>query len=154
VQGGHDYFRFVEGTCRIALCLSSLSLSVLSTAFRIWTSLQKLYSNCFWSVISVGEIEEKVNTIQPPAPPFLYFSHLQSPWTHFKKKKYWANSQLHYTRTRTRVRKQHFFISLSLSLSLLVSALSLNSLSMVANLFSFTLNHKHSDGFKIYWFNE
>jgi len=28
VQGGQDYFRFVEGTCIIALCLSSLSLSV------------------------------------------------------------------------------------------------------------------------------
>jgi len=27
VQGGQDYFRFVEGTCIIALCLSSLSLS-------------------------------------------------------------------------------------------------------------------------------
>jgi len=26
VQGGQDYFRFVEGTCIIALCLSSLSL--------------------------------------------------------------------------------------------------------------------------------
>jgi len=26
VQGGHDYFRFVEGTCIIVLCLSSLSL--------------------------------------------------------------------------------------------------------------------------------
>jgi len=41
VQGGHDYFRFVEGTCIIALCLSSLSLSlslslsVLSAAFSI-----------------------------------------------------------------------------------------------------------------------
>ena len=28
VQGGQDYFRFVEGTCIISLCLSSLSLSV------------------------------------------------------------------------------------------------------------------------------
>jgi len=28
VQGGQDYFRFVEGTCIIALCLSSLSLSL------------------------------------------------------------------------------------------------------------------------------
>jgi len=39
VQGGHDYFRFVEGTCIIALCLSSLSLSLslslfLTAAFR------------------------------------------------------------------------------------------------------------------------
>jgi len=28
VQGGQDYFRFVEGTYIIALCLSSLSLSL------------------------------------------------------------------------------------------------------------------------------
>jgi len=28
VQGGQNYFRFVEGTCIIALCLSSLSLSL------------------------------------------------------------------------------------------------------------------------------
>jgi len=28
VQGGQDYFRFVEGTCIIALCLSSLFLSL------------------------------------------------------------------------------------------------------------------------------
>ena len=33
VQGGQDYFQFVEGTCIIALCLSSLSL-FLSAAFR------------------------------------------------------------------------------------------------------------------------
>jgi len=42
VQGGHDYFQFVEGTCIIALCLLSLSLSLsiyiyiyLSVAFSI-----------------------------------------------------------------------------------------------------------------------
>jgi len=64
VQGGHDYFRFVEGTCIIALCLSSLSL-FYPLHFSIWTSLQKLYSNCFWPVTSVGEKEEKTNTIQP-----------------------------------------------------------------------------------------
>jgi len=46
--------------------VSFFSLSVLSAAFRIWTSLQKLNSICFWSVISVGENEEKANTIQPP----------------------------------------------------------------------------------------
>jgi len=75
VQGGHDYFRFVEGTCIIALCLSalSLSLSVLSAAFRFWTSLQKLSSICFWIVTSVGENEEKANTIQPPLPPSCIF---------------------------------------------------------------------------------
>ena len=28
VQGAQDYFRFVEGTCIIALCLSSLSLTL------------------------------------------------------------------------------------------------------------------------------
>ena len=72
VQGGQNYFRFVEGTCIIALCLSSLS--VLSATFRFWLSLQKLNSICFWTVTSVGENEEKVNTIQPP---FLCFFHLQ-----------------------------------------------------------------------------
>jgi len=55
--------------------LFSLSL-FLSAAFRIWTSLQKLYSNCFWLVNSVGE---KENTIQPP---FLCFSHLHF-WLYF-----------------------------------------------------------------------
>ena len=41
VKGGQDYFRFVEGTCIITLCLSSLSLSlslslsVLSAAFSL-----------------------------------------------------------------------------------------------------------------------
>ena len=74
VQGGQDYFRFVEGTCIIALCLSSLSLCLFA-AFRFWLSLQKLNSICFWTVTSIGENEEKVNTIQAP---FLCFSHLQS----------------------------------------------------------------------------
>ena len=59
VQGGQAYFWFVEGTCIMSLCLSSLSLSlslslsmcvcvcVLSAAFRFWFSLQKLNSICF-----------------------------------------------------------------------------------------------------------
>ena len=74
VQGGHNYFWFVKGTCIIVLCLSSLS--VLSAAFRFWLSLQKLNSICFWTVTSVGENEEKTNTIQP-LPSFLCLSHLQ-----------------------------------------------------------------------------
>jgi len=73
VQGGQDYFRFVEGTCIIVLCLSSLSL-FLSATFRFWLSHQKLNSICFWLVTSVGENEEKENTIKPP---FVCFSHLQ-----------------------------------------------------------------------------
>jgi len=74
VQGGQDYFRFVEGTCIIVLCHSSLSLSVLSAAFRFWLSLQKLNSICFWSVTSVRENEEKVNTIQPPPPSCVFLT--------------------------------------------------------------------------------
>jgi len=36
VQGGQDYFRFVEGTCIFALCLSSLSLTqFLSAAYLV-----------------------------------------------------------------------------------------------------------------------
>jgi len=77
VQRGQDYFRFVEGTCIIALCLSSLSLSlslsVLSAAFS------------FWTVTSVGENEEKANTIQPPP---VFFS--PSPW--FPTKNPWKQS--------------------------------------------------------------
>jgi hypothetical protein len=42
VQGGHDYFRFVEGTCIIALCLSSSLSMFLSATFRFCLSLQKL----------------------------------------------------------------------------------------------------------------
>jgi len=72
VQGGHDYFRFVEGTCIIVLCLFSLSLWLFATC-SLWLSLQKLNSICFWTVTTVGENEEKANTIQPP---FLCFSHL------------------------------------------------------------------------------
>ena len=45
VQGGQDYFRFVEGTCIIALCLASLSLSVFirCTQILIITSKAELY---------------------------------------------------------------------------------------------------------------
>jgi len=35
VQGGQDYFRFVEGTCIIALCLSSLSLTLFLSAAHL-----------------------------------------------------------------------------------------------------------------------
>ena len=55
------------------MCLSSLSL-FLSATFRFWLSHQKLNSICFWLVTSVGENEEKENTIKPP---FVCFSHLQ-----------------------------------------------------------------------------
>jgi len=73
VQGGHDYFRFVEGTCITALCLSSFSLSLfypLQLVLNI-TSEVELYLLLI-SVFSLGENEEKENTIQPP----LCFSHL------------------------------------------------------------------------------
>jgi len=74
VQGGHDYFRFVEGTCIIVLCsFSSLSLS-LSLSLSVFircnlvlniTSEEELYLLLI-SVFSLGEIEEKANTIQSP----------------------------------------------------------------------------------------
>jgi len=35
VQGGHDYFRFVEGTCIIACVLSLSILLLLSAALRL-----------------------------------------------------------------------------------------------------------------------
>jgi hypothetical protein len=43
VQGGLDYFRIVEGTSIIALCLSSSLSLFYSAAFRFCLSLQKLY---------------------------------------------------------------------------------------------------------------
>ena len=46
----------------------------LSAAFRFWLSHQKLKSICFWLLTSVGENEEKANTIQtPPSCVFLTF---------------------------------------------------------------------------------
>ena len=47
VQGGQDYFRFVEGTCIIALCHSSLYLSLflsLSLALSLSLSLSLSFS--------------------------------------------------------------------------------------------------------------
>jgi len=60
VQGGQDYFRFVEGTCIIALCLSSFSLSVLSVAISHEHHFKRveLYLLLI-SVFSLGENEEK-----------------------------------------------------------------------------------------------
>ena len=79
MQGGHDYFRFFgRNLYNCFVSFFSLSFSVLSAAFRFWLSLQKLNSICFWSVTSVGENKEKVNTIQPPPPfscVFLTFKH-------------------------------------------------------------------------------
>jgi hypothetical protein len=74
VQGGHDYFRFVEGTCIIALCLSSFSLSVFNHCKLVLNiTLEAELYLLLISVFSLGENEEKANTIQPP---FLCFSHL------------------------------------------------------------------------------
>jgi len=40
VQGGHDYFRFVEGTCIIVCVLSFSVLLPLSAALRLWTQVR------------------------------------------------------------------------------------------------------------------
>jgi hypothetical protein len=71
MQGGQDYFRFVEGTCIIALCLSSFSLSVVIRCILVlnFTS-ESVLTLLLISVFSLGENEEKANTIQPP---FLVF---------------------------------------------------------------------------------
>ena len=77
VQGGQDYFWFVEGTCIIALCLSSLSLLLCFYPLHIKSLLttseahSQLLLNCDIS----RRNEEKANTSQPP---FLCFSHLQT----------------------------------------------------------------------------
>jgi hypothetical protein len=64
VQGGQDYFRFVEGTYIIALCLSSLSLFYLLHLVMNITSEVEFYLPLI-SSFSLGENEEKANTIQP-----------------------------------------------------------------------------------------
>jgi len=40
VQGGQDYFRFVEGTCKIACILYFSVLLPLSAALRLWTQVR------------------------------------------------------------------------------------------------------------------
>jgi len=77
VQGGQNYFRFVEGTCIIALCLSSsLSYSVfIRCTLSLWSLLQKLIVSCFWTGTSVGETKKKLTQFNLP---FLCFSHLHS----------------------------------------------------------------------------
>jgi len=67
VQGGHDYFRFVKGTCIIALCLSSLSLTLffIRCTLSLWSLLQKLIISCFWTVTSVGETKKKKTQFNP-----------------------------------------------------------------------------------------
>ena len=62
VQGGQDYCRFVEGTCIIAWCLSSLSLNSVFIRYILshWSLLQKLIDSYFWTVTSVGETKKKL----------------------------------------------------------------------------------------------
>ena len=76
VQGGHEYFRFVEGTCIIALCLSSLSLSYcvfIRCTLSLWSLLQKLIVICSRTVTSVGESKKKLTQFNPPSCVFLTF---------------------------------------------------------------------------------
>jgi len=80
VQGGQDYFRFVEGTCIIALCLSSLSLSLCFYPLHIKSLITTSEADCHLLLncdISRSN-KEKANTIQPPllvffSPSCLYF---------------------------------------------------------------------------------
>jgi hypothetical protein len=72
VQGGLDYFRIVEGTSIIALCLSSLSHSLFySAAFRFCLSLQKLFHLA--SDQCVQFIGEKKNFSKHNSTPLLVF---------------------------------------------------------------------------------
>jgi len=77
---GQDYFRIVEGTCIIALCLSLLSFYLYSIrCIGLWTLFQNLNFNRFWTLNLVYK-EEKVKTIQLP---FLCFSHLHASLGHY-----------------------------------------------------------------------
>jgi hypothetical protein len=74
VQGGQYYFWFVEGTCIIVLYLSSLSLSVFIRCILVLNiTSEAILTLLLTSVFSLGENEEKANTIQPR---FLCFSNL------------------------------------------------------------------------------
>jgi len=78
VQRGQDYFRFVEGTRIIALCLSSLSLLLCFYPLHIKSLItnseatSKLLLNYDISMRN----EEKTNTIQPPL--LVFFSPSQT----------------------------------------------------------------------------
>jgi len=76
VQGVHEYFRIVEGTCIIVLCLSLLSISLLYPLHKTLNFVQdsELYQTLNTG-LSFKNKEEKDNTIQPPV---LCFSHLQT----------------------------------------------------------------------------
>ena len=74
VQGGQDYFRFVEGTCLIACVLSFSVLLHLSAALRLWTISDSEPGNS-----SSERKEEKfLKTQFNPPPPSCGFSHLQN----------------------------------------------------------------------------
>ena len=72
VQEGQDYFRFVEGTCIIALCLSSLSDFIRCILVLNITS--EAVPNCFWSVcFNLEKTKKKLTQFNPPS---CVFSHL------------------------------------------------------------------------------
>ena len=78
VQRGHDYFRFVEGTCIIACVLSFSVLLLLSAALRLWTQVRLWTISDSESGNNFSERKKEVfeNTIQAPTPS-CRFSHLQ-----------------------------------------------------------------------------
>jgi len=80
VQGGQDYFRFVEGTCINCLCLLlSLALLFLSAAHSdsdLCSDSDPFQTLILRTVLIFREKETFLKTQFNP--PFLCFSHLQS----------------------------------------------------------------------------
>jgi len=86
VQGGQDYFRFMEGTCIIACVLSFSVLLLLSDALRLLTQsdselLQTLNLGTVFQNVRKKSFWKHNSTPHPPPPPSCGFSHLQCvPW--------------------------------------------------------------------------
>jgi len=84
VQGGQDYFRFVEGTCIIACVLSSSVLYIYPLQ-RLWTHSDSEPEN--------SSIERKRRSFQKhnSTPPSCGFSHLHKPSHIIRKKISWPH---------------------------------------------------------------
>jgi len=73
VQGGHDYFRFVEGTCIIACVLSFSILLLLSAALTLWTQVRLWTTSDSESGNSFSERKKEKFLNTQFNPPFLWF---------------------------------------------------------------------------------